>query len=149
MLSFVFVLALMSKRRGVSRTPATSKMKLFVTLVNGLQPLTKVLQNSMLDVAGVLETPLIANHIKVFIYQSCITCKAVSLIFCNGIGCNWSPQIIRLYVWWKRKSKITSRGWFIFQSINFSPFDYLIHLVLLILVYSFCYKYIINSRNKF
>ena len=64
MLSFVFVLALMSERKGVSRTPATSKM----TLVNDLQLLTNVLENFMLDVAGVLETPLITNHIKVFIY---------------------------------------------------------------------------------
>ena len=58
----------MSKLRDVSKTPATSKMKFFVTLVNGFQPLTNVTKNSMLDLAGVLETPLIIIHIKVFIY---------------------------------------------------------------------------------
>ena len=58
----------MSKLRDVPRTPATSKMKFFVTLVNGFQPLTNVTKNSMLDLAGVLETPLIIIHIKVFIY---------------------------------------------------------------------------------
>ena len=88
MLSFVFVLILMSKLRGVSRIPATSKMKVFVTLVNGFQQLTNVTNNSMLDVAGVLETSLIVTYIKVFIYQSFLTCKAVTLIFRNGIGCN-------------------------------------------------------------
>ena len=70
----------MSKLRGVSKTPATFKMKLFVTLVNGFQPLT-VTKNSLLDVVEVLETPLIVIHIKVFIYQSFITCKAVTWIF--------------------------------------------------------------------
>ena len=39
-----------------------------MTLVNGFQPLTNVTTNSMLDLAGVLETPLIIIHIKVFIY---------------------------------------------------------------------------------
>ena len=73
----------MSKLSGVSRTPATSKMKLFVTLVNSFQPLTHITKNSMLDVAGVLETSLIIIHIKVFFYQSFITGKAVTLIFCN------------------------------------------------------------------
>ena len=62
----------MSKLRGVSRTPATSKMKFFVTLVNGFQPLINVTKNSMLDVAGILETPLIVTYIEVFIYQSFI-----------------------------------------------------------------------------
>ena len=78
----------MSKLRGVYRTPATSKMKLFVTFVNGFQPLTNLTKNSMLDVAGVLETSLIIIHIKVFIYQSFFKCKAVTSIFCNEISCN-------------------------------------------------------------
>ena len=61
---FCFALTLMPKIRNVSRIPATYKMKLFVTLVNGFQPLNNVTKNSMLDVAGVLETPLIVVHIK-------------------------------------------------------------------------------------
>ena len=74
------MLTLMSKLRGVYRTPATSKMKLFVTFVNGFQPLTNLTKNSMLDVAGVLETSLIIIHVK-------ITGKAVTLIFCNEVSC--------------------------------------------------------------
>ena len=40
--------------RGVSRTDATSKMELFVTLVNSFKSLTNVAKTSVLDVAGVL-----------------------------------------------------------------------------------------------
>ena len=36
----------------------TRDMELFVTLVNGLQTLTNVTKNSILDVAGLLDTPL-------------------------------------------------------------------------------------------
>ena len=66
--SFVFAFTLMSKLRSVSRTPARYKMKLSVALVNGFQQLNNVTKNSVLDVAGVLETPLIVVRIKVFIY---------------------------------------------------------------------------------
>ena len=44
--------------REIPGTSAISKMELFVTLVNGLQLLTSVTKNSILDVAGVLDTPL-------------------------------------------------------------------------------------------
>ena len=42
---------------GVSRTPAKSEMKLFLSLVKEFQPLTNVLKNSILDVMDVLDTP--------------------------------------------------------------------------------------------
>ena len=132
MVSFVFVLTLMSKLRGISTTPATSKMKFFVTLVNGFQPLTNITKNSMLDVAGFLETSLIITHIKLFIYQSLITGKAVTLIFCNEISC---------------KADLYFKACF-FHRLT-CIFNYLICLVLLILLYSFCSKYIINVRNEF
>ena len=45
-------------RRGGSRTPATSKMELFVIIVNGWKPLTIITKSSILDVAGVLDLPL-------------------------------------------------------------------------------------------
>ena len=95
----VFVLTLISKLRVVSRTPATSKMKVFVTLVNDFQLLINDTKNSMLDVGGILEASLIVIHIKVFIYQSFLSCKAVTLIFCNKISCYWSLQTMWLYVW--------------------------------------------------
>ena len=44
--------------REIPGTPAASKIELFVILVNGLHPLTNVTKNSILDVAGALDTPL-------------------------------------------------------------------------------------------
>ena len=45
--------------RGTCRSPATSKMKLFVTLLNGFQSLTNVTKNYILDVMGVLDPSLL------------------------------------------------------------------------------------------
>ena len=42
-----------------SRAPATSKMEHFVTIVNGFQPLTIITKRSILDVAAVLDPPLV------------------------------------------------------------------------------------------
>ena len=44
--------------RGGSRTAATSKIELFVIIVNGFQPLTIITKCSILDVAAVLDPPL-------------------------------------------------------------------------------------------
>ena len=44
--------------RGGSRTAATSKMELFVIIVNGFQPLTIIAKQSILDVAAALDPPL-------------------------------------------------------------------------------------------
>ena len=38
--------------RGISRAPATSKMELFVTLLDGFHPLTNVTKNPILDVGS-------------------------------------------------------------------------------------------------
>ena len=45
--------------RGGSRAAATSKMECFVIIVNGFQPLTIITKRSILDVAAVLDPPLI------------------------------------------------------------------------------------------
>ena len=45
--------------RGGSRTAATSKMECFVIIVNGWKPLTIITKQSILDVAAVLDPPLI------------------------------------------------------------------------------------------
>ena len=53
------------KNRGISRTPAASKMELFVplvTLVNSFQILTNVIKNAILDVTA-------ANFIPSSIHQ--------------------------------------------------------------------------------
>ena len=44
---------------GGSRTAVKSKMELFVIIVNGFQPLTLITKISILDVAAVLDPPLI------------------------------------------------------------------------------------------
>ena len=45
--------------RGICRAPATSKMELFVTLLNDFQSLTNVTKNYILDVMGVLDPSLL------------------------------------------------------------------------------------------
>ena len=47
--------------RGGYRTVATSKMELFVIIVNGFQPLTIITKCSILDVAAVLDLPLFVS----------------------------------------------------------------------------------------
>ena len=51
--------------RSGSRTPATSKMGLFVIIVNGSKPLTIITKCSILNVAVALDPPLVldSNHI--------------------------------------------------------------------------------------
>ena len=44
--------------RGGSRTAATSKVELFLIIVNGFQPLTIITKSSTLDVAALLDPPL-------------------------------------------------------------------------------------------
>ena len=44
--------------RGRSRTAATSKVELFVTIFNGSKPLTIITKSSVLDVAAVLDPAL-------------------------------------------------------------------------------------------
>ena len=45
-------------QRGIYKTLATSKIKLFVTSVNKFQPLTNITKNSILDTARVLDPSL-------------------------------------------------------------------------------------------
>ena len=51
-------------RRGESRAPATSKMKCFMIIVNGFQPLTIITKHSILDAAAALDPPLICDCLK-------------------------------------------------------------------------------------
>ena len=48
----------MTHNRGGSRAAATSKMKCFVIIVNGFQPLTIITKHSILDVVAALDPPL-------------------------------------------------------------------------------------------
>ena len=47
--------------RGGSRTAATSKMERFVIIINDFQPLTIITKRSILDVAAVLDPPLVRS----------------------------------------------------------------------------------------
>ena len=49
--------------RGGSRAAATFKMERFVIIVNGFQPLTIITKRSILNVAAVLDPPLIADSL--------------------------------------------------------------------------------------
>ena len=63
--------------RGGSRTAATSKMERFVIIANGFQPLTIITKRSILDVAAVLDPPLMELKlvllIQILIKQVMIT----------------------------------------------------------------------------
>ena len=54
-----FINNLINLFRGGSREAATSKMELFMILVNGLNPLTIIRKHSILDVAAALDPPLL------------------------------------------------------------------------------------------
>ena len=49
---------------GGSRPAATSKMELFVIIVNGFHPLTIITKCSILDVAAVLDPPLVSVMLR-------------------------------------------------------------------------------------
>ena len=62
--------------RGGSRSAATSKMELLVIIVNGFQPLTFITKCSILDVASVLDPPLIWKievHLQLLFFVNCQT----------------------------------------------------------------------------
>ena len=49
--------------RGGSRTAAATKMERFVIIVNGWKPLTIITKSSILDIAAVLDPPLMKGKI--------------------------------------------------------------------------------------
>ena len=50
--------------RGGSRAAATSKIERFVIIVNGCKPLTIITKRSILDVAAVLDPPLVLGTVR-------------------------------------------------------------------------------------
>ena len=59
--------------RGGSRTAETSKVELFVIIVNGWKPLTIIIKSSPLGVAAVLDPPLDAPYI--LLRKKCSDCE--------------------------------------------------------------------------
>ena len=78
--------------RGGSRTVATSKMELFVIIVNGFQSLTIFTKCSILDVAAVLDPPL--GYVRLCCYWS-----SPLLIRAFRSSTNWSMHIYVIYNW--------------------------------------------------
>ena len=71
--------------RGRSRTYATSKMELFVIIVNGLQPLTIITKCSILNVAAVLDPSLVImmKFLNGSTYLLFFFCMINTMIFFN------------------------------------------------------------------
>ena len=59
--------------RGGSRTAAASKVELFVIIVNGWRPLTIITKSSTLDVAAVLDPPLLIMSISKILTDLCLS----------------------------------------------------------------------------
>ena len=55
--------------RGGSKTAATSNMELFLIIVHGFQPQTIVIKCSILDVAAVLDPPLVSLDLRLIHVQ--------------------------------------------------------------------------------
>ena len=62
--------------RGGSRTAATSKMELFVIIVNGFQPLTIIKKCSIFDVPVVLDPPLIIRKRDEKFQPMIVSCRS-------------------------------------------------------------------------
>ena len=73
--------------RGGSRAAVTSKMERFVIIVNGWKPLTIITKRFILDVAAVLDPPLIVNpYYYCYLYLNSINllkANAATKIFKN------------------------------------------------------------------
>ena len=67
--------------RGGSRAAATSKMELFVIIVNGFQPLTIITKWSILDVAAILDPTLLLSVYRDSIELSCVK-EGLNFVLC-------------------------------------------------------------------
>ena len=83
--------------RGGSRTAATSKIERFVIIVNGWKPLTTITKCSILDVAAVLDPPLITiinipYYVRKFSKEKCFMRPFLLCLYytalCAGYGSN-------------------------------------------------------------
>ena len=63
--------------RDGSRTDATSKMERFVIIFHGWNPLTIITKSFILDVAAVLDPPLVMTEELEFVESCSLTTKSV------------------------------------------------------------------------
>ena len=80
---YMIILWTVAVARGASRTTATSKMERFVIIVNGFQPLTNMTKRSILDVAAVLDPPLVVGLIIYSSSKNKFKCKNKSSGYTN------------------------------------------------------------------
>ena len=92
--------------RGGSRTAATSKMELFVIIVNGFEPLTIITKCSILDVAAVLDPPLevliiigisekvIPNNMTILSYRFDTIMNCINLRYEKHMKSNFSSPVL-------------------------------------------------------
>ena len=73
------------KRKGGSRIAASSKMEHFVIIVNGWKPLTIITKNSILDVAAVLDPPLV----RVYVLWRTLVWSLIGANDCNFWSSFW------------------------------------------------------------
>ena len=68
--------------RGGSRTAVTSKVELFVIIVNSFQPLTIITKRSTLDLAEVLDLPLVVLESFISSRENLLTFPRVTMGMC-------------------------------------------------------------------
>ena len=91
--------------RGGPRTAATSKVELFVIIVNVSKPLTIITMSSTLDVATVLDPPLGSTILKHWRITSLTNFVKLSVLQAIDIleTSSWIlPKILILAIWWKK-----------------------------------------------
>ena len=97
-----------TNNRGRYRTAATSKMELFVIIVNGFQSLTIITKCSILDVAAVLDPPLNNTHWRKGFLQLPLLKVCGSFLFWQSQktrGILWSIQVIFAFPEGRRQNK--------------------------------------------
>ena len=70
-------------RKGGSRTVATSKMELFMVIVDSWKPLTIITKCSILDIAAVLNRPLVLYSCTALLYYTLVLHSCTILLYCT------------------------------------------------------------------
>ena len=71
--------------RGGSRAAATSKMKHFVIIANG-HPLTIITRRSILDVAAVLDPPLLLIRMDMLVFRKILPKQKMNVRFSENLA---------------------------------------------------------------
>ena len=72
--------------RGGSRAAATSKMEHFVIIANGFRPLTIITRRSILDVAAVLDPPLLLIRMDMLVFRKILPKQKINVRFSENLA---------------------------------------------------------------